>query len=624
MATNFNRNYAFAGPDVELDVGLTAVTAVETPQIFLSWVQVPEFIGGFRIVRRQRHYAKDENDGLVVYSYEGVPPQKYYSDTLIRPETFYYYQIFFRVDTVWYKPKNGQAWAYSGTDWWFEDSEQETTIFSNPNGSITESYLATNGTEVGITDQIFSVGDWALVGETDPKYVLVTATSLTDGIVKPHKIYFERVGVVKDSTAWKKVERAGLKFVRTNSGFSSKSTIQRSSGNFVEDGYRAKMVVRIRGSRYNDGDFVLDGVYPQVLVFAANSLIDEGPTSAAYILGPPGNIGGERVKKVFPRSSFLAYKVYQHYLPDSMRSDDSSLNQGAVLSTTTLTRGTRTSGQKANLGVPGYQLGLQRWIRALLLEFDRARSAIHALPSLYDIEDSPVEFLRLLASMYAVQIPDTLDASQVRTLVRSQPHLVRRRGRADEMLALFVDTTSVPINKVMYGKDMVVRIGELASGFVWDGRGIVSSVTSSTLTDTSANFPVNGLVGYRLHPNNNPSVEDRIVSNTATTIQTSGALDLSSVTSPGSTYFVNIPYRGNEGWQTSFYDPSTTGVFNDIGMFIYITTALSSNAKLEVTRILRDWLPATVNLLVMLIGGAWVGAPTYAFPTNTIEIDLTS
>lgn len=618
--SNFNRNYAFVGTDVELDLGFSAKTALETPQILLTWTSVPEFVGGFRIVRRQRHYSKDENDGFVVFSAEGAPSQTFYADTLIRPETSYYYQVFYRIDTVWYTPKNGRDWAFSGTDWAFEESGEETQIFYSDGGSIGESNLATGGDRVGVLSPIFSVGDWALVGETDPQYVLVTATEAST-IKTPDLILFEPVGVVADSSTPSPVERTALTFKKSNPSFSNLSTIQRGSGNFLLDGYRNNMTVRVRGSAKNDGDWKVSTVYSQLLVLATGqpTLLDEGAVTGPYILGPPGNIGKEKIKKVLPRSSFLASKVYQDYLPDSFREDDQEVNQARLLVSATL-----TDGQKVNIGVPGTQQGLQRWIRSLLIEFDRARAAIHALPALYEGENSPTDFLRRLAATYAVSLPDDLTADRLRTLVRSQPHLVRRRGRLDAILSWLEILSGLKAKLTVNGSDRVVRFDELASGFVWDGQGFVDAVTATTLTDNDANFPVNGFVGYRLHPDASEStIEDSIVSNTATVITTAGNLNLANETGPGIPYLVSIPPRANEGWQTSLYDRDPGGVFNDKGLFIFLEKALTSAQKLEVTRVFKDFKPATVSLLVLLIGGSYVESPTFAFPGNTTEIDLT-
>jgi len=76
----------------------------------------------------------------------------------------------------------------------------------------------------------------------------------------------------------------------------------------------------------------------------------------------------------------------------------------------------------------------------------------------------------------------------------------------------------------------------ILGAIVESGRS--TDITVSTLTDSSANFPVNGYVGYKLNPNDQQILDFEIVSNTATQITVVGNITLVAQTA-NNYYIIN-------------------------------------------------------------------------------------
>ncbi len=63
-------------------------------------------------------------------------------------------------------------------------------------------------------------------------------------------------------------------------------TLTRNRGNFIQDGFRTGQTVQITGSRFNNYEFVIDGISASVLTFKANDLMaNENVTSPITIIG---------------------------------------------------------------------------------------------------------------------------------------------------------------------------------------------------------------------------------------------------------------------------------------------------------------------------------------------------
>ena len=257
MANNqsYSRIYPFHGPTVLIDAGLVAKTALETPQILLTWSSVPIDVAGFRIVRRRRHYPKDVADGFTVYQIDRRPTVNYYADTLVEPGVTYYYKVFYFLDSDWIEAhENGKDWAFSGTDPYFEETNTATTIATGAN-------LDSNDSQVAVTSVLgFAAGDWAKIGTTAPTIVHIREVDAALSRLK-----FDAVAAITGDNNIGTVRDTSLSFTRTNT--QSKSVITRATGSFVADGYLAGMNIRVAKSPLNSGSFTVESVSETQLLF---------------------------------------------------------------------------------------------------------------------------------------------------------------------------------------------------------------------------------------------------------------------------------------------------------------------------------------------------------------------
>src|SRR5262245_36716567 len=114
--------HVLQGPITDLNAALAAITAIETPQIFLRWQNFPIDVDTFRILRREKHNPTSETDGKVVFERFNRPEVTYFADTTVSPGKVYYYTVWCLIDGVWVRPTYGHSdWAFSGSDVHLED-----------------------------------------------------------------------------------------------------------------------------------------------------------------------------------------------------------------------------------------------------------------------------------------------------------------------------------------------------------------------------------------------------------------------------------------------------------------------------------------------------------------------
>lgn len=134
----------------------------------------------------------------------------------------------------------------------------------------------------------------------------------------------------------------------------------------------------------------------------------------------------------------------------------------------------------------------------------------------------------------------------------------------------------------------------------------VSSVVALVLTDTSANYVVNELVGRNLTPDiDNPAVTFPIVANTATTISI-GAGDLTVATAKDKFYRVEL--------STPSGGPRTDEVYLDV--FVDEVTATEDTNLVH-----TDLVPATASALRLVVRQAVKVTEGQALPTDYTDSD---
>lgn len=532
MADRSSRRQRFRSPEVDID--LTAETALEGPQTVVRWGTSAYTREGLTIVRRQYQEPFTVADGTVVFSCERTPTVSVWADTLVRPKTDYYYGAFGWLNGEYVQIPSGTAWAFSGAQPALEETDKATVLFrgiSSGKAGVVQagSHLGIGTREFYVEDALDIVaGTWLRIGDQVPVDVLVLSVaedSLDSG--SRQLITAEAPEDVVPTYNRGPVRYERLTFKASDAAHGGKSTLLRAAGSWSDDGFAKASRVRVKGSDSNDDTYVVqqnvaDG--GKTLVFLGGAFVDEINDGRAAVYLPFGKQPGEKVVALRQRGTELQRHWYEKLVPPTIQQDDMEIAaQGRDLVLETL-----ESGEKANLGQPGLQFGYERWVRWLCADLDRARSAIASLPALYDPLRSPASYLRQWGRRYGIPLSSEVTAQRLRAFVEAQPALMAMRGRRDVLRTwLRALTGQTPIFR--YGRDRCVGFGEGDSGFAQSGIGLPTALTASVLTDDTASYEPGSLIGETLMIFlGDDNWTDVIVDNDEHNIEV-GALDLATV-----------------------------------------------------------------------------------------------
>jgi hypothetical protein len=526
----FSRRQRFRTRDVE--IGLRGETPLEGPQTLLRFGESAYAREGVRILRRLYQEPAHARDGHVVLETDRPPTDRVISDTLVQPLTDYYYRAFGWLNGEYVPIPNGITWAFSGARPALEPSGLETVLFqgisSGKAGAVTF-----NATPLSIGTTLIAVpvlhgiraGTWLRIGDASPVDVLVLAA---EDAGPPYYLTIAPLEDVPPSVVRRPVLYQTLTFRVSDPGYAGRSTLVRQSGSWLADGFAQAIDVKIVGSGYNDGRFVVQWAVEEsdarTLVFQPGSFVtDDVSYGRAQVYLPFGKLPGERVQVLRRQGTELQRYWYNRLVPDGVRADDVEVAaQGRELVLSKL-----PNGEQANLGEPGLQYGYERWVRWLCADLDRCRAAILALPALYDPQRAPAEYLRDFARRYGAPVPEH-DAQRLRAWTEMQPALMSARGRRDLLRTWITSLTGQRV-RVRHGRDRVVRFndrqpGFTRSGLARSGLGFPTEITSDLLEDNTKPFPPKALIGQWLQWDaNDPLSIAQITDNTDQTLSAPSA-----------------------------------------------------------------------------------------------------
>lgn len=604
--SNFSQHRLSAGPDDLGDIGFTAETATETPQILLKWNKLDVECSGVRIVRNTGGTPSSVTDGLAVYTGRDLKETGFFADTLLLHEETYYYALFLKLDGDWYEPATGaRDYAFSGSKPWLSVKEEMVSGNSTPITGTLDTFFRPSDDYVvsaGLAAKA-EAGDWLRIGR-DIRAMIARVISVSGSNIY---IEFKDDEFTADPNLIPTpIELEEITITRTNSGYSNLSTIARINGeSWAAAKYKAGYPVFINGHKKNKPGVVktITAVYSNILTFPA-TLWSIANTRALRIETPAWRLPGELLTLMKSDGPFLVRKFYEEYTPDNVLDGDEDEQQIFDLQETAL-----DSGEKVNLQSPGEQLGYERFLRAALMELAKAHGAASYRVKMRDLHLAPVAYARQFAGNYGFAIPENLaDDVLSRSLALVQPRLAGYRGRADNILR-WIKVLTLQTAQVIQGKNRVIRFGDADSGFAWSGVCQVLSVVDPTTftVDTAVwGAPPSWLIGGSVvivgsYENATyaagPSITD-ISGGTITVSDTTGLTDGCDII-----FAPDFPVlSGPRAFVNGLYDPEIVGgkgsFFNDRGIAYYLQSDITDDEKDLLQGYLEDVEPGTVSALV--------------------------
>lgn len=594
-------------------VNLSGVTALEGPQCVLRWEPNEAPLDGFRLVRRKYHFSADVNDGFLVFSSVGSPSVNEFADTLVCHEELYYYTAFYRLDSEWFVPENGQVAVFSGTKLDFvdeyEDAEPgEASVVKRTTWSSGGAWMRKGDTRIR-PDKFATpaaAGDWVRVGNDRDGFIAKVRQAGFGYADLEYKLEEWRPSELVPAA----VTGVSLTFTKTNASYGNKSTIARATGSFIDDGFTDGMPFVIDGSTLQPRELkYITTVYAGVLKLGTAALVDEAATTAASIRVPPVRLVGDVITILKPKGSYLARRVYEDFLPENFMQEDYALGQTHVLTETTL-----DNDEVANLGSPGVQYGLERFIAALSAMFARIHGASNYLPTYRDLQKAPLTYVRYFAERYGLILPDEItDSFFIRALVQAQPGVARSRGQLD-LFKTWCRIITGQTPQVVLGKDRVIRFDDLDTGFGYDGWEDVVATAAPNIISIAGTISINQLgflVGGKVEC---PAISAGELFNVTLVdfqdVYAESSAGVGIVAALGDITGEQVVFTlpagsglsGPDATVPGFYDAAVTdGVgsfFSDRGVAAYLPAALTTSETDLLEWVAKDMCPETVSLLV--------------------------